>query len=140
MGIGKIPDIPCIVTIDNNIDGLSIFYNQFRTHFLKHQKQDVTNVDENRMMTRKISLEKAILVTLAIEYQKDDSRLFTTTEISHLINQVFKCFERNKNNVSRYFNQSFHIYYEIKYENRKNRYRLSPIGYSEALMIIRNMK
>lgn len=90
-------------------------------------------------MSMKISLEKTILVTLAVEYQKDDSKMFTTTEISHMINQVFKCFERNKNNVSRYFNQSFYIYYEVKYENRKNKYRLSPIGYSEALMIIRNL-
>lgn len=88
----------------------------------------------------KISLEKAILITLAIEYQKYESRTFTTTEISHMINHNFKVLERNKNNVSRYFNQSYNVYYEVKYENKKNRYKISPIGYSEAMMMIRNLK
>lgn len=139
MGIKNISDIHGIVTVDNNIDGLSYFYNGFQSLLLNHLNQDNVNVDRQKLMSMKISLEKTILVTLAVEYQKDDSKMFTTTEISHMINQVFKCFERNKNNVSRYFNQSFYIYYEVKYENRKNKYRLSPIGYSEALMIIRNL-
>lgn len=57
-----------------------------------------------------------------------------------MINRYFKVLERNKNNVSRYFNQSYYVYYEVKYENRKNRYKISPIGYSEAMSIIRNLK
>ncbi len=79
------------------------------------------------------------MITLAIEYQKDESKSFTTTEISHLINRYFKAVEKNKNNVSRYFNQSYYVYYEVKFENKKNRYKISPIGYSEAMMILRNL-
>ena len=74
---------------------------------------------------------------LAIECQKDESRYYATTEISHLINRYFKEYKKNKKNVSRYYNQSFYVYYEVKYENRKNRYKLSPIGYSEALRVYR---
>ena len=48
--------------------------------------------------------------------------------------------ERSKNNVSRYFNQAYYVYYEVKYENRKNRYKISPIGYSEAILTIGSLR
>ena len=65
----------------------------------------------------KISLERAILVTLALEFRKDQSRWYTTTEIAHLVNNYFKLIKRNKNNVSRYFNQAFYVYYEVQCVN-----------------------
>lgn len=73
-------------------------------------------------------------------YQMDDTKSFTTTEIAHLVNKYFKAFERSKNNVSRYFNQAYYVYYEVKYENRKNRYKISPIGYSEAILTIGSLR
>lgn len=139
MGVGGIEDIVGITTIDNNIDGIMRFFKTFRKKFLNDSCRDVIKLNKKGLKTSKIPLEQAILLTLAIEYQKDESRTFTTTEISHLINRYFKLVERNKNNVSRYFNQSYYVYYEVKYENRKNRYKLSPIGYSEAMLIRRNL-
>ena len=77
------------------------------------------------------------MVTLLIEYQKDEERSFTTTGIAHLVNKYFRTLERSKNNVSRYFNQAYYVYYEVEYENRRNRYKISPIGYSEAMKTLR---
>ena len=137
MGVGGIESMKGVKTIDNSVDGLSFYFRSFRKQFLHEADRDVIKINVKTIKSINISLEKAILITLAIECQKDVSRYFTTTEISHLINRHFKKYKKNKNNVSRYFNQSFYVYYEIKYENRKNRYRISPIGYSEALKIYR---
>jgi len=83
-----------------------------------------------------ISLEKIILIVLAIEYKKNEFQYYTTTEIAHIINKYLNGTNKSKNNISRYFNQSYYPYYEIKKENKKNKYKLSPTGYSEACNII----
>lgn len=140
MGVSGIKNMSGVMTIDNSVDGLLNYFKAFRKQFLQKSEKDVFKINKNDIKSIRISLEKAILITLAIEYQKDESKAFTTTEISHLINQYFKAVEKNKNNVSRYFNQSYYVYYEVKFENKKNRYKISPIGYSEAMMILRNLK
>lgn len=116
------------------------FWKRFDGQCLCKAKREPLKFNKKELIKIRISLERAILITLAIEYQKDESKTFTTTEISYLINKYFKAIERSKNNVSRYFNQAYYVYYEVKYINRRNRYKISPIGYSEALMILRNLK
>ena len=133
--MGSIEKMKDVITIDNSTDGLSHYYRAFRKQFLHDAERDVIKINKKTIKSINISLEKAILITLAIECQKDESRYFTTTEMSHLINRYFKDYKKNKNNVSRYFNQSFYVYYEVRYENRKNKYKISPIGYSEALKV-----
>ncbi len=137
MGVGSIENMKGVMTLDNSVDGLSHYFRAFRKRFLHEVERDVIKINVNVFKSISISLEKAILITLAIECQKDESRYYTTTEISHLINRYFKEYKKNKNNVSRYFNQSVYVYYEVRYENRKNKYRISPIGYSEALKVFR---
>lgn len=139
MGVGNISEMRGIYLFDNNIDGLPSFYKRFRSKFLRGIVQEPIRINKKELRICSITLEKAILITLAIEYQKDEKRLFTTTEIAHLVNKYFKTLERSKNNVSRYFNQAYYVYYEVSYENRRNRYRLSPIGYSEAIKTIKNI-
>lgn len=139
MGVGDIADIKGISLIDNNTDGLLTYYRRFWGKFLRGFKRETTSIKKRELRKLAITLEKAILITLAIEYQIDENKTFTTTEIAHLVNKYFRAFERSKNNVSRYFNQSYYIYYEVKYENGKNRYKISPIGYSEALGIVRKL-
>ena len=136
MGIGKIMQIRGMYILENSIDGLPQFYKEFRKKFMKGLWQEPIKIKVEKLKALTISLEKAILITLAIEYQKNELNSFTTTEIAHLINKYFRAVERNKNNVSRYFNQAFYVYYEVKYENQRNRYKISPIGYSEALLTI----
>lgn len=136
MGVGTITDIEGFQILDNSADGLSLFYKGFRNKFLRGILQEPIRITEKELSKQTISLESAILITLTIEYQKDETKSFTTTEIAHLVNRYFRTSKRNKNNVSRYFNQAYYVYYEVKYENRKNRYKISPIGYSEAMLTL----
>lgn len=138
MGIGKMEKMKGVHILDNNIDGLTTFYGGFKKQFLKAIKHDPIKINIKELESINISLERAILIALSIEFQKDEAKMFTTTEISHLINKYFKSLERSKNNVSRYFNQTFYVYYEVKNVDNRNRYKISPIGYSEAMMIINN--
>lgn len=79
-------------------------------------------------------LEKLILKALLGEYPS--RTYFTTTEIAHLINQDQPADrQRSKNNVSRYFNQRFYPYYEIKLIDGKRKYRLSNTGIGKAKLL-----
>ena len=79
------------------------------------------------------TLEEFILAAL----YSNNSDYLTTAEIANLINKTFKGINKNKNNVSRYFNQRFHPYYEIKKVDKVNKYRLSQTGRTHALWIKR---
>lgn len=78
-------------------------------------------------------LEKEVLFVLAMH--RECKRYFTTTEIAALINQNIDSKPKSKNNVSRYFNQSFHPYYEIKVIDGKRKYRISNTGYSQVRLL-----
>lgn len=139
MGIGDVACMPDIIELSNNYEEKSFMCKDFHGKFLRNQKREPVAIKKNELATINISLERSILISLALECQKGDPRSYTTTEIAHLINKYFKVAKRNKNNVSRYFNQSYYVYYEVKNENKKNRYMISPIGYSEAMLILRNI-
>jgi adenylate kinase family enzyme len=139
MGIGEIATMQGIIQLSNDTTELTDIYKCFAKRFLRNQKKEHANIVNKELRYVKISLERAILITLALEFRKDQSRWYTTTEIAHLVNNYFKLIKRNKNNVSRYFNQAFYVYYEVQCVNRKNRYRISPIGYSEAIYILRHI-
>jgi len=79
-------------------------------------------------------LEKLILTALLNQWS--DRNYFTTTEIAHLINRDQPADrQRSKNNVSRYFNQRFYPYYEIKLIDGKRKYRLSNTGLGKAKLL-----
>jgi inosine/xanthosine triphosphate pyrophosphatase family protein/adenylate kinase family enzyme len=138
MGLLEIEEMGNVIKYENNLEGLPILYKDLQEKII--DTTPVTKeIDLNSILSiSKISLEKAILFILAIEYRQNESLYYTTTEISHLINKTFKGLNKNKNNISRYFNQAYYPYYEIKKENGKNKYKLSPTGYSEAIFIMRN--
>lgn len=140
IGVTAIPNLKKVSIFENNGDDLSKYYIEFRKRFGNSiiEEQYSFNV-EKVLSVKKLSLEKAILIVLSLEYQKDETACFTTTEISKLINTKFKFIKKNKNNVSRYFNQSYYIYYEIRKVNKTNKYKISLIGYSEALVIMRTI-
>ncbi len=140
MGLLKIKEMKDTVLYENDKEGLPAFYDDFQGKIIKTTPTS-KEIDINSTLSiSRISLEKAILLILAIEYRKNESLYHTTTEISHLINNAFTGLTKNKNNISRYFNQAYYPYYEIKKENGKNKYKLSPTGYSEAIFIMRNTK
>ena len=61
--------------------------------------QEPIEIRIRELKSKLITLEKAIQITLAIEYQKDETKSLTTTEIAHLVKKYFKAFERSKNNA-----------------------------------------
>lgn len=141
MGLLEIQKMDDVIMFENNKEGLTNYFNNFQDIILK-ENFHIPKYSSIELITeslKKLSLEKVILITLAIKYQENESTYFTTTEISHLINNTFHELSKNKNNISRYFNQAFYPYYEIKKESNKNKYKLSPTGYSEALFVIKEI-
>jgi len=56
---------------------------------------------------------------------------------THLSNQsVAEGKIKSKNNVSRYFNQRFYPYFDIKLVDGKKKYRLSNTGYGMARLLV----
>ncbi|MBR4840727.1 MAG: AAA family ATPase [Paludibacteraceae bacterium] len=140
IGVQEISKMKNVHIFDNNMNNISEFQINFRQLFLHDNFEEEKPYDENKIFNLKdLSLEKAILITLALEYQKDETTLFTTTEISKQIKLTFKNIDKKKDNISRYFNQSHHLYYETKKVNGKNKYRISPTGYSEAFRIMKKL-
>lgn len=140
MGLIEVKKMNVFTQYNNCENGLSLFFGDFQQKIiLKNPICNSCNLTDIQFI-HKIQLEKAILIVLALKYQENESSYYTTTEISYLINSAFSYFDKNKNNISRYFNQAFYPYYEIRKEKGKNKYKLSPTGYSEAIFIIRSFK
>ena len=138
-----------------NRKGFQILMNDYKTHkpyydALDNVVSDIDTVYEKNVNERikhfrdikQLSLEKCILLTLALQYVTDDNTYFTTAEIAKKINTLFSALEKkkNKNNVSRYFNMSLYPYYELSTREEKIVYKLSPLGYSEALMMLKHLE
>lgn len=140
MGILEISKMPNIVTITNNSTQLNDYYQSLRL-LLRDDRQTQCNLETEELANiSDIRLEQAIMLALMTVYS--DDKYFTTTEIAGLVNNVFIGISKrkNKNNISRYFNQTFYPYYEIKRDNNNVlRYKLSPTGYSEAMIIARKL-
>lgn len=83
-------------------------------------------------------LQNAIILNL--DKYGEPERFYTTTEISHLINKNpdFESHQKHKDNISRYFNQKFHPYFEIKHFEGRSSFRLSQTGKAYARWLIRN--
>lgn len=142
MGVLAIRDIPEVLNIKNNIDGLSEFYKTIRSNLLKGKYIEVNRYKVGINPTTKVTLENCILYALYVVYIEDENNYKTTTEISHIINKCFPALlkPKNKNNVSRYFNQKYYPYYEVKNINGTNKFQLSTIGYAEARLITKKLQ
>ena len=85
-----------------------------------------------------IRIEGAILIALLAVWRADELRpFFTTTEIAGLIRSTLPgIVPKHKDNVSRYFNQDFYVYYEIDNTSPTavRKYRLSNTGYGRAVL------
>ncbi len=123
--------------IIGNNDTFNDYYDEYEqryhtplSHSIKINRDELVN-----SFIKKRSLEGAILKSLISTDQKS---FYTTTEIAHLINSFpeYKNKPKSKNNVSRYFNQNYHPYYEIRLNDEKKlSYRLTNTGVSIATWI-----
>jgi inosine/xanthosine triphosphate pyrophosphatase family protein/adenylate kinase family enzyme len=132
MGLKKIKTKLKSGIIFNNSD----FESYFKSFLMKYPQ---ILQPENKFLPkipkeRPKDLEDAILIALLKENQ-----YLTTTEIAHKIDDCFpNSIKTSKNNVSRYFNQRFHPYFEIKNQNNKIKYRLCHTGRSKAMLLLKN--
>ena len=96
--------------------------------------------DEKIDLVPPSALEDAILIAMLVAVES--GRYYTTTEISKLIGDAFREFDikKDKNNVSRYFNQYFRPYFEIAVENDTRKYRLSETGKMHAKWLMEKLK
>lgn len=136
MGLAELKRCLASNRIENN-RSLDTYFNSFETCYpqIPHQF-DVDNKSQNQVTSNR--LEELILLALAEKWQSRE--YFTTTEIAQLVNQYFNLEDKpkSKNNISRYFNQTFHPYYEIKLIDGKRKYRLSNTGYGKARILSRS--
>jgi len=136
MGLPDIAALPNVV-LQANEGSLPELYGAVRTRYRKALR--VYTSDKERRALRKQphrdQLEGLILRTLLAELPTD--KWLTTTEIAAALNRRFNE-AKSKNNVSRYFNQEFHPYYELRFRERDGKrigvleYRLSATGISRA--------
>lgn len=128
MGLGKISLLPGCLVLANDTR-LELLFDRFSSqygHLLAFQGSEASP-------SRDRELEDLILLSLLSEYKESG---FTTREIAELVNLRFGQ-SKSKNNVSRYFQQDFHAFYEARAENKKIRYTLSNTGVSRALYLKR---
>ena len=131
MGLAELESNFSANRIGNN-DDLDHYFRSFEACYAQQLKKiNVLNGEKKAPFSEK--LEDVILLALAEKWQSRE--YFTTTEIAELINQSRAEKPKNRNNISRYFNQTFHPYYEIKLIGRKKKYRLSNTGYGKVRIL-----
>ena len=136
MGLSDIAAMPN-VELQTNEGSLPDLYGAIRSKYRKALRVYTSDKEgrAQRQKPHRDQLEGLILRTLLAELRTD--KWLTTTEIAAALNRRFKE-AKSKNNVSRYFNQEFHPYYEQRSRKRdSNRngaleYRLSATGISRA--------
>lgn len=129
MGLGEIENRFDSSIIKNN-ESLESFFSCFEKRYLKNKQLSLS-----KPLTT-YELEKLILLALYKEWLS--KKYFTTTEIAYLINESLSEKPKSKNNISRYFNQRYYPYYDIKIIDGKRKYRLSNTGYGKARLWMLN--
>ncbi len=126
MGLGEI-EKRFFTTLLKNNEKLDSYFSHFEELYLKNKQLSPSK----QLATSE--LEKLILLALFKEWAGKKS--FTTTEIAYLINASIPEKPKSKNNISRYFNQRYYPYYDIKLIDGKRKYRLSNTGYGKACLL-----
>ena len=136
MGINEIREMADLIIV--NESSFDYYFDQFESRF----RANAATVERplsyyGKFYKSGLGLEEEIVLSLFDQLEAD--HYFTTTEIAKLINKKFHPNEqgKSKNNVSRYFNQFFYPYYEIRTEGTKLTYRLSQTGIAHAKWLMR---
>ena len=138
MGLPDIAELPN-AELQANEGGLTELYSAVRTRYRKALRVYTSDKERRaqRQQPHRDQLEGLILRTLLVEVELPTGKWLTTTEIAAALNRRFNE-AKSKNNVSRYFNQEFHPYYELRFRERDGKlsgileYRLSATGISRA--------
>lgn len=133
MGVSDIAALPNVELLRNE-GSLKELYGTIHKRYRKALKIYTSDKERRaqRQQPHRVQLEGLILRTLLAE-----KKWLTTTEIAAALNRRFDE-AKSKNNVSRYFNQEFHPYYELRFRERDDKrtgileYQLSATGISRA--------
>ncbi|ESW95554.1 hypothetical protein X769_29075 [Mesorhizobium sp. LSJC268A00] len=141
MGLEVIRQSPGVLVLSN--DGSMQNYLDSISQLVGAESKNEINVDASLNSLAKISdigLQDAILIALLSVWKDDETRKFyTTTEMANLISTVFpRINPKHKDNVSRYFNQDYYVFYEIFGNKNAKKYRLSNTGYGMAIRTLRS--
>ena len=141
MGLELIRQSPNAFVLGN--DGSMEIYLNSINQIVGSESRDEINIDASLASATKASdvgLQDAILIALLSVWKDDETRKFyTTTEVANLISEVFSNMPRkHKDNVSRYFNQDYYVFYEIFGSRNAKKYRLSNTGYGMAIRTLRS--
>lgn len=136
MGVSDIAKLPSI-ELQTNDGSLRELYRAVSSRYRKALRFYASDKERRslRQQLHRNQLEGLILRTLLAELRTE--KWLTTTEIAAALNQRFNE-TKSKNNVSRYFNQEFHPFYELRFREKSGRrtgaleYRLSATGISHA--------
>ncbi|WP_316801444.1 non-canonical purine NTP pyrophosphatase [Pedobacter frigidisoli] len=122
--------------LENN-ESLNELYELFESKYQNQLLGGLMNYNKKLPEAfKRRSLENVVIQVLYDNTLKS----YTTTEISHLIKKSQISLPKSKNNISRYFNQNFHPFYEISVNaDGKITYRLSQTGKSYGKWINRNL-
>ncbi|MES3021094.1 MAG: non-canonical purine NTP pyrophosphatase [Pseudomonadota bacterium] len=134
MGVNEIAQASSATHISNDGD-IQLLYSVLRTKYRAIFKMQRSNIGRPRFDS---NLEPLILSTLFDHLSVD--LWLTTTEIAAALNKKF-LENKSKNNISRYFNQGYHPYYEVRarenngIKTRTVEYKLSATGISETKLL-----
>jgi adenylate kinase family enzyme/inosine/xanthosine triphosphate pyrophosphatase family protein len=136
MGLPDIAELPS-VDLQANEGSLPELYRAVRARYRKALRIYKSNYERLAQWRKpeRDQLEGLILRALLAEQSME--KWLTTTEIAAALNRRF-IKAKSKNNVSRYFNQEFHPYYELRFREKDGKrigvieYRLSATGISRA--------
>lgn len=136
MGLPDIAALPNVV-LQANEGSLPELFGAVRTRYRKALR--IYTSDEKRHAQRLQPLRNQLegLILRALLPERPTGKWLTTTEIAATLNRRFNE-AKSKNNVSRYFNQELHPYYELRFRERDGKrtgvleYQLSATGISRA--------
>jgi len=145
MGLNEIQVASSTIVANNNGDLMDLFAQV--DGIVGRSFEDVIEVGDvfqKLSLVEDIKLEDAILISLLQAWDDNEDRpFFTTTQIAKRINQLFQRVPpKHKDNVSRYFNQDYYVYYEISSTGGTaiRKYRLSNTGYGTAIRLLRRLQ
>lgn len=123
----------------SNEGTLRLLFNKYRK---KYKDVFERQAASEKLLRFASNLEPLIIGALS-DFINTDTWL-TTTEIAAALNKKYSE-SKSKNNVSRYFNQGYHAYFEVRLRTHLGKktqtieYRLSATGISEAKLILRDL-
>ncbi|AFV97820.1 MULTISPECIES: non-canonical purine NTP pyrophosphatase [unclassified Sulfuricurvum] len=115
------------------------FYLKFENKYKDILPDSQMEKSEHKIASQGLKLEESILITLYLDdnrcLENNEEKVYTTTELSVLIEKILNI-KKHKDNISRYFNQNFHPYYDAKKGNPV-KYKINSTGISMARYLIK---